>query len=92
MLHFCIRKLKFRYEVSSKVTASGIRIGRFYVSIRQAIKISFGSIGGAKLRSALTTLGIIIGIAAVAANVSLEESFKVLFEQEISVQGSNFGL
>lgn len=60
------------------------------IGVRQAIKISLGSIGNAKLRSALTTLGIIIGIAAVVANVSLGESFKVLFEQEISAQGSNF--
>lgn len=60
------------------------------LSITQAIKISLGSIRSAKLRSALTTLGIIIGIAAVVANISLGGSFKVLFEEEINAQGSNF--
>jgi len=42
------------------------------------------------LRSGLTTLGIVIGIAAVVANVSLGESFNVFFEEEINAQGSNF--
>ncbi|BAW28301.1 MAG: hypothetical protein ACHQXK_01650 [Methanosarcina thermophila] len=54
-----------------------VGIGRFYVSIRQAIKISFGNIGNAKLSFTLTTLGIIIGIAAVVANVSFWANFKV---------------
>lgn len=38
----------------------------------------------------MTTLGIVIGIAAVVANVSLVESFNVFFEAEINAQGSNF--
>ncbi len=49
-----------------------------------------GSVGSAKLRSGLTTLGIIIGIAAVVANVSLGESFNLFFEEEIGALGSNF--
>jgi len=60
------------------------------LKIKQAIKISLGSIRSAKLRSGLTTLGIIIGIAAVVANVSLGESFNVYFANEINSQGSNF--
>jgi len=60
------------------------------LKIRQAISISLGSIASAKLRSGLTTLGIVIGIAAVVANVSLGESFNVYFEEEINAQGSNF--
>jgi len=47
-------------------------------------------VGSAKLRSGLTTLGIIIGIAAVVANVSLGESFNLFFEEEINALGSNF--
>jgi putative ABC transport system permease protein len=62
----------------------------FMVKIREAIKISLGSIWSSKLRSGLTTLGIIIGIAAVVANVSLGESFSVYFEDQINAQGSNF--
>lgn len=60
------------------------------LNFRQAIKISIGSVGSAKLRSGLTTLGIIIGIAAVVANVSLGESFNLFFEEEINALGSNF--
>lgn len=60
------------------------------LKVRQAIGISLGSIASSKLRSGLTTLGIIIGIAAVVANISLGESFSVFFENEINSQGSNF--
>jgi putative ABC transport system permease protein len=60
------------------------------LNIKQAFIISLGSIRSAKLRSSLTTLGIIIGIAAVVANVSLGESFNVYFAQQINAQGSNF--
>ena len=56
----------------------------------QAVKMAFGSIGSAKLRSSLTTLGIIIGVAAVIANVSLGASFNQFFNDEIGAVGSNF--
>jgi putative ABC transport system permease protein len=60
------------------------------LKVGQAIRISLGSIGSSKLRSSLTTLGIIIGIAAVVANFSLGESFNTYFQDEINAQGSNF--
>jgi len=60
------------------------------LNIKQAFIISLGSIRSAKLRSSLTTLGIIIGIAAVVANVSLGQSFNVYFENQINSVGSNF--
>ncbi|MGB9928050.1 MAG: ABC transporter permease, partial [Methanosarcina sp.] len=60
------------------------------LKVGEAIKISTGSIKSAKLRSGLTALGIIIGIAAVVANFSLGESFNVYFTDEINAQGSNF--
>jgi ABC-type antimicrobial peptide transport system, permease component len=60
------------------------------LSPAQAINIALGSIGSAKLRSALTTLGIIIGVAAVIANVSLGASFNQYFNDEIGAVGSNF--
>ncbi|HWR25766.1 MAG TPA: ABC transporter permease, partial [Methanosarcina sp.] len=56
----------------------------------QATRIVSGSIGSAKLRSALTTLGIVIGIAAVVINASLGASFNQFFTNEISSVGSNF--
>lgn len=60
------------------------------MKFREAIKISIGSISSAKLRSSLTTLGIVIGIAAVVANVSIGESFNLFFEKELNALGSNF--
>jgi putative ABC transport system permease protein len=60
------------------------------IKFAQAARIAFGSIGSAKLRSALTTLGIVIGIAAVVVNASLGASFTQFFTNEISSVGSNF--
>lgn len=42
------------------------------------------------MRSILTTLGIVIGVAAVIANVSLGASFQQYFDNEIGSIGSNF--
>jgi putative ABC transport system permease protein len=60
------------------------------IKFAQAARIASGSIGSAKLRSALTTLGIVIGIAAVVINTSLGASFNQFFTDEISSVGSNF--
>lgn len=60
------------------------------LNIGQALKIAIGSISSSKLRSSLTTLGIIIGVAAVIANVSLGASFSQYFEDEIGAAGDNF--
>ncbi len=60
------------------------------IKFAQATRIASGSIGSAKLRSALTTLGIVIGIAAVVINASLGASFNQFFTDEISSVGSNF--
>jgi putative ABC transport system permease protein len=60
------------------------------VNPKQAFKIALGSIRSAKLRSLLTTLGIVIGVAAVIANVSLGASFNQFFTDEIGAVGSNF--
>jgi len=60
------------------------------IKFTQAARIASGSIGNAKLRSALTTLGIVIGIAAVVVNASLGASFNQFFTDEISSVGSNF--
>jgi putative ABC transport system permease protein len=60
------------------------------IRFAQATRIALGSIGSAKLRSSLTTLGIVIGIAAVVVNASLGASFNQFFTNEISSVGSNF--
>lgn len=56
----------------------------------QAVRIASGSIRSSKLRSALTTLGIVIGVAAVIINSSLGASFNQFFTDEVSSVGSNF--
>jgi len=60
------------------------------ISYKQAVHIASGSIRNAKLRSILTTLGIVIGIAAVVVNASLGASFNQFFTDEITSVGSNF--
>ncbi|MGB3907403.1 MAG: ABC transporter permease [Methanomethylovorans sp.] len=60
------------------------------ISLRRSVGISIGSIRSSKMRSGLTTLGIIIGVAAVIANVSLGASFNQFFNDEIGAVGSNF--
>ena len=60
------------------------------IRLFSAGKIALGSIKSAKLRSTLTVLGIVIGVAAVIANVSLGASFNQHFTNEVTNLGSNF--
>ncbi|MGP8337594.1 MAG: ABC transporter permease [Methanosarcinaceae archaeon] len=60
------------------------------ISPLESVKIAIGSITSAKMRSALTTLGIIIGVAAVVANVALGASFTQYFADELGSIGTNF--
>ncbi|WP_135611836.1 ABC transporter permease [Methanococcoides sp. AM1] len=60
------------------------------VNLSQATKIALGSIRSAKMRSALTTLGIVIGVAAVIVNISMGVGFSQSFEDNIGAVGSNF--
>lgn len=60
------------------------------IPLFSAGKIALGSIKSAKMRSTLTVLGIVIGVAAVIANVSLGASFNQHFTNEVTNIGSNF--
>lgn len=60
------------------------------MSPAQSIQIALGSIKSSKMRSVLTILGIVIGVAAVIANVSLGASFNQYFTDEIGTIGNNF--
>jgi len=60
------------------------------IPLFSAGKIALGSIKSAKMRSTLTVLGIVIGVAAVIANVSLGASFNQHFTNEVTNLGSNF--
>jgi putative ABC transport system permease protein len=62
----------------------------FMIPLFSAGKIALGSIKSAKMRSTLTVLGIVIGVAAVIANVSLGASFNQHFTNEVTNIGSNF--
>ncbi|MFQ6057014.1 MAG: ABC transporter permease, partial [Methanosarcinales archaeon] len=59
------------------------------VDLIESIKMAIDSIKSAKLRSSLTTLGVIIGVAAVIANVSIGAGFSAFFTDEILKLGSN---
>lgn len=60
------------------------------ISISHSAKMAVESIRSSKLRSGLTALGIIIGIAAVIATFTLGASFGAFFEDQISSSGSNY--
>jgi putative ABC transport system permease protein len=62
----------------------------FMIPLFSAGKIALGSIKSAKMRSTLTVLGIVIGVAAVIANVSLGASFNQHFTNGVTNIGSNF--
>ena len=60
------------------------------INLLQSVQIAIGSITSAKMRSALTTLGIVIGVAAVVANVALGASFTQYFADELGSIGTNY--
>src|SRR5262249_10616343 len=59
------------------------------MSIFSLLKVSLKALTRTKMRSALTMLGIIIGIAAVIAMVSVGEGAQALLQQEIQRRGTN---
>ena len=59
------------------------------MNIQQAVKMAWKSIWGKKGRSALTILGIFIGIAAVMTIVSVMEGMKQKTMEQFEVMGSN---
>ena len=59
------------------------------MNIQQAVKMAWKSIWGKKGRSALTILGIFIGIAAVMTIVSVMEGMKQKTMEQFEAMGSN---
>ena len=59
------------------------------MNIQQAVKMAWKSIWGKKGRSALTILGIFIGIAAVMTIVSVMEGMKQETMKQFEAMGSN---
>lgn len=60
------------------------------IDVAYAVNMALASLKSSKLRSGLTALGIIIGIAAVIATLTLGSSFSAYFDSEINSSGSNY--
>ncbi|MCL2862646.1 MAG: ABC transporter permease [Methanimicrococcus sp.] len=60
------------------------------ISLAYCFKTAVASLRSAKLRSGLTALGIIVGIAAVIATFTIGSSFTGYFMDELDTQGSNY--
>ncbi len=59
------------------------------MSVLEAMRIALTALGANRMRSALTTLGVIIGVAAVITMVALGEGAKRDVQERISKLGSN---
>ena len=59
------------------------------MSIIEAIRSALSAIGANALRSALTMLGIIIGVAAVIAMVAIGEGARQRVEETFAAMGTN---
>jgi putative ABC transport system permease protein len=59
------------------------------VSLLMTLRIALVALGRNKLRSALTTLGMIIGVAAVISMVSIGAGARTSIQQQISSAGTN---
>ena len=57
--------------------------------IKNLLKVAFKSIIKSRMRSLLTALGIIIGVAAVVVMVALGDGAQIQVEKQISSLGSN---
>lgn len=59
------------------------------IDLTYSLSMAFSSLTNSKLRSALTMIGIIIGIASVIATVSLGNGFTDFFNDQMSSTGTN---
>jgi putative ABC transport system permease protein len=65
------------------------RVGRFLAELQESIRIALGALAGNRLRSALTTLGIVIGVTTVIAIVAIIQGLNASFERQVQVLGTN---
>src|SRR6187399_1768914 len=59
------------------------------MSLFMTLRIAFKALGRNKLRTALTMLGMIIGVAAVIAMVALGSGAQATIEEQVKAQGTN---
>ena len=69
--------------------ATGARTGGERVGFLEALRVAVGGIAANKLRAILTTLGVVIGVAAVIALVSVGEGASALITSQIQGLGTN---
>jgi len=69
---------------ATRRTARGWRVG-----FLEALRVAVGGIAANKLRAILTTLGVVIGVAAVIALVSVGEGASALITSQIQGLGTN---
>ncbi len=62
---------------------------RFFLYIGEGVKIAFEALRSYKLRSILTTIGIVIGVTTVVSIVALIEGLNNSFEDQISAIGTD---
>ncbi|WNY27404.1 ABC transporter permease [Methanolapillus ohkumae] len=62
------------------------------ISLTHCVNMAVHSLRSSKMRSGLTALGIIIGIAAVIATFTLGSSFGAYFSEELDTTGTNYVL
>ncbi len=60
------------------------------ISFAEILRVSFNALMANKMRSFLTTLGIIIGVGAVIAAFAVGQGANKVIEEQISMLGSNF--
>jgi putative ABC transport system permease protein len=65
------------------------RLRRAAAEIAEGVRIAFQSLAGARLRSALTTLGIVIGVTTVIAIVAIIQGLNRGFESQIQLLGAH---
>jgi len=54
------------------------------------LKVAFGALGRNKMRSLLTTLGIIIGVACVVATIGIGDGARIQAQDQLRSLGTNF--
>jgi len=59
------------------------------VNLVESLRVALGSLATSKMRSALTMLGIVIGVAAVITLVSLGQGVQMMVTEEIKGAGAN---
>ena len=62
---------------------------RMFAETLEGVQIAIGNLVGARLRSALTTLGIVIGVMTVIAIVAIIQGLNKSFEAQIANLGAH---